>query len=1734
MLNPTNCDTADVVITVVAAPIVAVDDSYSSINGYTGSTTASVLVNDTLNGVVVNPSQIILTPVTVPSGFTLNADGTITIASGISAGTYTVTYSICEVLNPTNCDTADVVITVVAAPIVAVDDSYSSINGYTGSTTASVLANDTLNGAVVNPSQIILTPVTVPSGFTLNADGTITIASGISAGTYTVTYSICEVLNPTNCDTADVFITVVAAPIVAVDDSYSSINGYTGSTTASVLVNDTLNGVVVNPSQIILTPVTVPSGFTLNADGTITIASGISAGTYTVTYSICEVLNPTNCDTADVFITVVAAPIVAVDDSYSSINGYTGSTTASVLANDTLNGVVVNPSQIILTPVTVPSGFTLNTDGTITIASGISAGTYTVTYSICEVLNPTNCDTADVVITVVAAPIVAVDDSYSSINGYTGSTTASVLVNDTLNGVVVNPSQIILTPVTVPSGFTLNADGTITIASGISAGTYTVTYSICEVLNPTNCDTADVFITVVAAPIVAVDDSYSSINGYTGSTTASVLVNDTLNGVVVNPSQIILTPVTVPSGFTLNADGTITIASGISAGTYTVTYSICEVLNPTNCDTADVFITVVAAPIVAVDDSYSSINGYTGSTTASVLVNDTLNGVVVNPSQIILTPVTVPSGFTLNADGTITIASGISAGTYTVTYSICEVLNPTNCDTADVFITVVAAPIVAVDDSYSSINGYTGSTTASVLVNDTLNGVVVNPSQIILTPVTVPSGFTLNADGTITIASGISAGTYTVTYSICEVLNPTNCDTADVVITVVAAPIVAVDDSYSSINGYTGSTTASVLANDTLNGAVVNPSQIILTPVTVPSGFTLNADGTITIASGISAGTYTVTYSICEVLNPTNCDTADVVITVVAAPIVAVDDSYSSINGYTGSTTASVLVNDTLNGVVVNPSQIILTPVTVPSGFTLNADGTITIASGISAGTYTVTYSICEVLNPTNCDTADVVITVVAAPIVAVDDSYSSINGYTGSTTASVLVNDTLNGVVVNPSQIILTPVTVPSGFTLNADGTITIASGISAGTYTVTYSICEVLNPTNCDTADVVITVVAAPIVAVDDSYSSINGYTGSTTASVLANDTLNGAVVNPSQIILTPVTVPSGFTLNADGTITIASGISAGTYTVTYSICEVLNPTNCDTADVFITVVAAPIVAVDDSYSSINGYTGSTTASVLVNDTLNGVVVNPSEIILTPVTVPSGFTLNADGTITIASGISAGTYTVTYSICEVLNPTNCDTADVVITVVAAPIVAVDDSYSSINGYTGSTTASVLANDTLNGAVVNPSQIILTPVTVPSGFTLNADGTITIASGISAGTYTVTYSICEVLNPTNCDTADVVITVVAAPIVAVDDNYTSSLFNGVAGGVVGDLTLNDTLNGASVLDSLITITLLNTGGISGLSIDANGNLFIPSGTPSGSYIIEYQICEILNPTNCDVATVSIIIGSCLDFLINDCDGDGVTNGQEIIDGTDPSNSCDLTVSNQDASPNLAWLQGDCDGDGVSNGQEVIDGTDPINPCDYFLNHVVLPQGGLWLAADCDGDGVTNGQEIIDGTNLSDPCESIEENVSLPQSQEFLVGDCDGDGLNNGEEIGNNPNNPNDSNGNGIPDYLEINNHSVSQDDLEIFNLVTPNADGDNDIFVIRNIELYPNNSVEIYNRWGVKVFETKGYGQNGQFFRGISEGRVTINQDSELPIGTYFYIVKYVNDQGTNKERSGYLYLNR
>ena len=285
--------------------------------------------------------------------------------------------------------------------------------------------------------------------------------------------------------------------------------------------------------------------------------------------------------------------------------------------------------------------------------------------------------------------IIANDDNAGSVNGYTGVVNViNVFTNDLLNGSAVNPAGLILTEtIPNPSGYlTLNPDGSVDVNPGTPAGTHTLTYQICEIINPVNCDDAIVYITVLAPQIIANDDVVGGVNGYAGANAVvNVFDNDLLNGNPVVPAEVILTEtIPDPNGYlTLNPDGTVDVASGTPAGTYTLTYQICEVLNPTNCDPAIVTITVVAPQIIANDDVVGGVNGYTGgNAVVNVFDNDLLNGNPVVPSEVILTEtIPDPNGYlTLNPDGTVDVASGTPAGTYTLTYQICEVLNPTNCD----------------------------------------------------------------------------------------------------------------------------------------------------------------------------------------------------------------------------------------------------------------------------------------------------------------------------------------------------------------------------------------------------------------------------------------------------------------------------------------------------------------------------------------------------------------------------------------------------------------------------------------------------------------------------------------------------------------------------------------------------------------------------------------------------------------------------------------------------------------------------------------------------------------------------------------------------------------------------------------------------------------------------------------------------------------------------------------------
>ncbi|MTG98711.1 MULTISPECIES: gliding motility-associated C-terminal domain-containing protein [Myroides] len=100
--------------------------------------------------------------------------------------------------------------------------------------------------------------------------------------------------------------------------------------------------------------------------------------------------------------------------------------------------------------------------------------------------------------------------------------------------------------------------------------------------------------------------------------------------------------------------------------------------------------------------------------------------------------------------------------------------------------------------------------------------------------------------------------------------------------------------------------------------------------------------------------------------------------------------------------------------------------------------------------------------------------------------------------------------------------------------------------------------------------------------------------------------------------------------------------------------------------------------------------------------------------------------------------------------------------------------------------------------------------------------------------------------------------------------------------------------------------------------------------------------------------------------------------------------------------------------------------------------------------------------------------------------------------------------------------------------DIVIYNFV--NSGGEyNEYFRILNINKFPNNTVEIFNRWGSLVYRTTNYDSNNNVFRGYSEGKGTTSKNEALPSGTYYYLLKYEVPTATGSEvikKSGYLHL--
>ena len=887
-----------------------------------------------------------------------------------------------------------------------------------------------------------------------------------------------------------------------------------------------------------------------------------------------------------------------------------------------------------------------------------------------------------------------------------------------------------------------------------------------------------------------------------------------------------------------------------------------------------------------------------------------------------------------------------------------------------------------------------------------------------------PSSFTYVPDGNF-------VGTDSFTYKICDNVAAPNgaCSTATVTIEV--RDIEANDDDFRTVvvNSAVGNTNiGNVLTNHTTgankidvlkNGSVGN--EVAATPTNVSVSVTnddglstplrIGSDGTISLSDGNYASKeYTVEYQICEkglASGVTNCDTAKVQLKVVR--IKAQDNSYTGIDGINGNANVgNVLDNDEYDSSTTKPTLSTVTLREVRGATALEAgkpvpvldvtSGKVSVPANTPNGDYEIEYEICRKDYPSICSQAKIIVKV-TGNIQAVDDQIRGVNGKRGGSLSNnrvpdangnpynVLSNDKLNGNPVSTSTVEITqgveatpkelgkpsPKVTKTGF-------VEVPPNTPAGTYEVEYEICNLPGKTRCATAKVTIEVVSPKIEAKNDNFGRVLVKDNSiTTSTVLTNDIYDGGQASLTDVLLSTDTnkpVPAGITLNVtNGTLTVAQGVPAGVYKYPYQICDKLDATNCSQAEALVEVLdeRVSILAVNDDLGILSQRGGTTSDNVLTNDYLNG-KINPSyttEVLLKPGTSPrTGLVMNSDGTITviIGSNIPAGDYEYPYEICDRVNPTNCSSAKAKVTISSSPFNAINDRYEIKNeelSKGAQTTPSVLKNDELNGKIgLSLTDVSLTPGTSPhSGIVMNPDGTITIQPNVPIETYRYPYTICDKLNPTDCRTAVAIIVLEPSALEANPDDYTSRPIRGT-GGQVGSILENDRLKNRPVNSNEVRITLENDGGLTGVTIDGEGQVHVPAHSPVGVYVLTYQICEASNLRNCRSTTIKV----------------------RVIDGRE----------------------------------------------------------------------------------------------------------------------------------------------------LKYYNGISVDGNGENDKFVIEGIESYPDNVLRIFNRWGVLVYEKRGYNNEDDAFVGLSNGRVVISKDTKLPQGTYYYVLEYIDELGAKHRKASWLYIKR
>lgn len=674
----------------------------------------------------------------------------------------------------------------------------------------------------------------------------------------------------------------------------------------------------------------------------------------------------------------------------------------------------------------------------------------------------------------------------------------------------------------------------------------------------------------------------------------------------------------------------------------------------------------------------------------------------------------------------------------------------------------------------------------------------------------------------------------------------------------------------------------------------------------------------------------------------------------------------------------------------------------------------------------------------------------------------------------------------------------------------------MAVGNYTIT-----VWDANNCEATVPVDIIVDGLVLAVNDNVT--------TPEDTPLNDNVmnNDRVLCNLPIIVTGNTLPQhgSVIVNADGTFTYTPVLNYnGTDSFDYTITD--NAGGSSTATVFISIdpVNDPPVTLNDS-ATVN-YNLPTSNNILLNGHYDpdGTSLTVST---TPVLDPANgtFVIAADGSFTYTPALNyIGNDIVIVSICDtgIPLPSACTNDTIFIEVLPPnlPPVTVNENIivcqevlftgTSMNGGTVFNGDSDPENNlplTLNSIPVEGPAHGTFAITDPATGTFNY----TPASGYSGSDFVIV-SICDSGIPVECSNDTIFIDVIQQAVVKAGadtsmcggNSFTISQASALnfstllwsvspisAGTLTNPETLNPTFTPATGYAGTATLTLSAKGNgacsdtevsdgmdifvNSPLIADAGSNQTILPGTAaslsgsvsggSGFYAWNWQPADLLiNPSAEDPITVPLESTTTFTLIVLDIIT-GCTDDAAVEIAIDNTGNAFVAVADYDttlvnASATINVLSNDLNPD-----NEVL----TVSICGYPSHGIAVLNSDNTITYTPYSDYEGDDEMCYKICSASNPMACSESTVFMNVKQPGL-------------------------------------------EDLHVYNGVSPNSDGINDVWKIKGIEKYPDNTVIIFNRWGDKLREFANYNNTTHSWDGKNE-----NGDP-LPDGTYFYILDVKN----------------